>query len=323
MLDGLQILLDGLLDGAGYALVGLGLSLTFGSLKRLNLAYGATAMLAAYLGAWLHVRHQAPAWLVALTVVVAAALIGLYVERLCFAIPRPESTQPRGAPIAGADGREVVALASSFAIWMQLEQLAVNLLPRHLNAFPSLAAQANWLLPMPGGELMVRPDRLALALATVALILGLARWLERSRAGLSWRAVSDHRVAAHLVGMPVARLQSLAFAAACALSGVAAFAVLSLDAQVTPMFGMWVLLKGLVAAMLGGLGSVRGVLWGGLLLGLVESLAQTWLGALGREFATYALLFLVLVVPWRRELDPVPLTRRGWALRRPAERALP
>jgi len=77
MIDFLQTTLDGLLDGGSYALVGLGLSLTFGSLRRLNLAYGATAMLAAYLGAWLHIRHQAPVWLVAATVVVAATLISL------------------------------------------------------------------------------------------------------------------------------------------------------------------------------------------------------------------------------------------------------
>ena len=302
MIDFLQTTLDGLLDGGSYALVGLGLSLTFGALRRLNLAYGATAMLAAYLGAWLHIHHQAPVWLVALTVVLAATLISLYVERLCFAATRNEATVSRGAPIAGSDGREVVALASSFALWMQLEQLAVNLLPRHLNAFPSLAVEQNWFLAWGSGgnsELMIRPDRLVLALSAVALTLGLAHWLERSRAGLSWRAVSQHRTAAHLVGMPVARLQSLGFAAACALSGVAAFAVLSLDGQVTPMFGMWVLFKGLVAAMIGGLGSVRGVLWGGLLLGVVEAHAQSLLGAQGREFVTYAVLFAVLVWPRR------------------------
>jgi branched-subunit amino acid ABC-type transport system permease component len=99
--------------------------------------------------------------------------------------------------------------------------------------------------------------------------------------------------------MPVARLQSLGFAVACALSGLAAFAVLSLDGQVTPMFGMWVLFKGLVAAMIGGLGSVRGVLWGGLLLGVVEAYAQSLLGAQGREFVTYAVLFAILVWPRR------------------------
>jgi len=297
--DLLQITLDGLLDGATYALVGLGLSLTFGSLRRLNLAYGATAMLAAYIGAWLHLRYQAPVWLVALSVVVAATLIGCYVERLCFATSRDDSAQPRGALIAGADGREVVALASSFAIWMQLEQLAVNLLPRHLNAFPSLAVAQNWFVPLGSGELMIRPDRLLLALLALGLTLGLAAWLQHSRAGLSWRAAADHRTAAHLAGMPVARVRAFGFAAACALSGIAAFAVLSLDGQVTPMFGMWVLFKGLVAAMLGGLGSVRGVLWGGLVLGVLEAYAQSLLGAQGREFITYALLFAVLVWPAR------------------------
>ena len=308
MIEFLQTTLDGLLDGGSYALVGLGLSLTFGSLRRLNLAYGATAMLAAYLGAWLHIRYQAPVWLVALTVVVAATLIGLYVERLCFAATREESSSPRGAPIAGADGREVVALASSFAVWMQLEQLAVNLLPRHLNAFPSLAVDQNWFFALGGSELMIRPDRLVLAVLAALLTLGLAQWLQRTRAGLSWRAAADHRTAAHLMGMPVPRIQTLGFAAACALSGIAAFAVLSVDGQVTPMFGMWVLFKGLVAAMLGGLGSVRGVLWGGLLLGVVEAHAQSLLGAQGREFTTYALLFAVLVWP-RRSLGDVEPSR--------------
>ena len=177
-----------------------------------------------------------------------------------------------------------------------LEQLAVNLLPRHLNAFPSLASTAELSL----GPLALRPDRLMLALLAAALVTGLTLWLQRSRAGLAWRAAADLRAAAHLVGMPVARLQRLGFALASALSGLAAFAVLSLDAQVTPMFGMWVLLKGLVAALLGGLGSVQGVLWGGLLLGVVESHAQAMLGPQAREFATYALLFAVLVWPRRR-----------------------
>ena len=147
------------------------------------------------------------------------------------------------------------------------------------------------------GAFVLRPDRLALALLAVVLRLGLARWLRASRGGLAWRAMADERLAAPLVGIAVARVQRVAFAAACALSGLAAFAVLSLDGQVTPMFGMWVLMKGLVAAMLGGLASISGVLRGGLLLGVVEAHAQALFGAVGREFATQGLLFLVLVTP--------------------------
>lgn len=292
----LQRTVDGLLEGASYALVGLGLTLTFGTLRRLNLAYGAMAMLGAYAGAWLFLRQQLPVWGVALAVVAVACVAGLYVEWLCFSRAQggPEAAHSSG-PVAGADAREVVALASSFAVWMQLEQLAVGLLPRHLNAFPSLAAGAEWSL----GPLVLRPDRLALAMLALGLCSGLASWLVRSRSGLAWRAVADQRVAAHLAGISVPGVQRAAFAAASALGGIAAFAVLAVDGQVTPMFGMWVLAKGLVAALLGGLGSVRGVFIGGLLLGLVEAHAQVASGARGRELAGWALLFIVLVTPWR------------------------
>ena len=300
MFELLQTTLDGLLDGSAYALVGLGLALSFGTLRRLNLAYGAGAMLAAYVGAWLHQRHGAPVALVAVSVVTTSVLVGLYVERLCFADAAragAANDEPAGRaalPVAGRDGREVVALASTFMVWMQLEQLAVNLLPRHLNPFPSLASSGDWTV----AGVVIRPDKLALAALAVVLALALAAWLRGTRGGLAWRAASDRRIAAHLAGIPVATVQLVAFAVACALAGVAAFAVLAIDGQVTPMFGMWVLVKGLVAAMLGGLGSIHGVLIGGWALGLVEAHAQSAFGALGREFATWALLFVVLV--WRQ-----------------------
>lgn len=292
----LQRTVDGLLDGASYALVGLGLTLTFGTLRRLNLAHGAVAMLAAYAGAWLFLRLQMPAWGVALAVVAVAGLAGLYVEWLCFARVADAPPARGGGPVAGGDAREVVALAASFAVWMQLEQLAVNLLPRHLNAFPSLAAGSEW----PLGALVLRPDRLVLALLAAVLCSAVAAWLVRSRSGLAWRAVADQRIAAHLSGIAVPQVQRAAFAAASALAGGAAFAVLAVDGQVTPMFGMWVLAKGLVAALLGGLGSVPGVFAGGLLLGVVEAHAQAAFGATGRELAGWALLFIVLLAPWPR-----------------------
>ncbi len=297
----LQRTLDGLLEAGPYALVGLGLTLGFGTLKRINLAYGAGAMLAAYAGAWLHTQHAAPWPVVLATVVVGTALVGLYVEWLCFPVPRDEAQAAsrlhgtHGA-VAGSDAREVVALAATFALWMQLEQLAVGLLPRHLNPFPSLAATREWTL----GPLGLRPDRLGLLALAVVLALALHHGLRHTRGGLAWRAVSDQRTAAHLVGLAVPRLQRVAFVATCALAGLAACAVLALEGQVTPMFGMWMLVKGLVAAMLGGLGSVRGVLVGAVVLGVVEAHAQAAFGAIGRDATAWALLLAVLV--WRGRL---------------------
>jgi branched-subunit amino acid ABC-type transport system permease component len=300
LIDLAQRTLDGLLDAGPYALVGLGLTLGFGTLRRVNLAYGAGAMFGAYAAAWLHARYGLPLWLLLIVVVVGTALAGLYVEWLCFAerpgasdSGREASGAARGSgPVAGADGREVVALAASFALWMQLEQLAVTLLPRHLNPFPSLAVTGEWAL----GPFALRPDRLLLLGLAVLLTAAIAALLQHSRGGLAWRAVADQRLAAHLVGLAVPRLQRLAFVATCALAGLAAFAVLLLEGQVTPMFGMWILVKGLVAAMLGGLGSLPGLLAGAALLGVAEAHAQAAFGALGRDATAWALLLGALLL---------------------------
>ncbi len=294
-MDFLQRTLDGLLEAGPYALVGLGLTLGFGMLRRVNLAYGAGAMLGAYLGSWLHVRMGWPALAVLVCVVLAAALAGLYVQWLCFHDTDRSMGTPQRASMAvsGADAREVVALASSFAVWMQLEQMCVNLLPRHLNPFPDFASTREWTL----GPLGLRPDRLFMCLLAVALVLGLTRWMQRSRTGMALRAVADHPLAAHLSGLRVPGLQRLGFVLACGLSGVAACAVLALEGQVTPMFGMWMLMKGLAAAVIGGLGHLRGVLLGAALLGVAEAHAQALFGPIGRDATTWGLLLLALL--WR------------------------
>jgi branched-subunit amino acid ABC-type transport system permease component len=293
-MDFLQRSLDGLLVAGPYALVGLGLTLGFGILRRINLAYGAGTMLGAYAGSWLHVRQDWPIWAVLPAVVLITGLAGLYVQWLCFGHTdrATGSVQRASTPVSGDDAREVVALAASFAVWMQLEQLCVNLLPRHLNPFPDLGSTQEWLL----GPLGLRPDRLLMSLLAVVLVLGMHGWMWHSRTGLALRATANHPLAAHLSGMRVPQLQRLGFVIACGLSGVAACAVLSLDGQVTPMFGMWMLMKGLAASMIGGLGSVRGVLGGAALLGLVEAHAQAAWGPLGRDAATWGLLLLALLL---------------------------
>ena len=294
-MDFLQRTLDGLLEAGPYALVGLGLTLGFGMLRRVNLAYGAGAMLGAYAGSWLHVRLGWPALAVLPAVAAFTALAGLYVQWLCFpAVDRTTgSVQRAGAVVGGADAREVLALASSFAVWMQLEQLCVNLLPRHLNPFPDFATTREWSL----GPLGLRPDRLLLCLLAVVLVLWVSRWMKRSVTGLALRAAADHPMAAHLSGLRVPALHRLGFVLACGLSGLAACAVLSLEGQVTPMFGMWMLMKGLAVAVLGGLGQLRGVLLGAALLGVTEAHAQALFGALGRDASAWALLLLALL--WR------------------------
>jgi branched-chain amino acid transport system permease protein len=279
----LQTLINGLSAGAAYALLGVGFTLMFGVMRRLNLSYGATLMFGGYLGALLAARaggvlpSNALALLAAIVTVAGATLAGLYVERLCF------------APLRGRSG--VAAMVSSFAVWMQLEELAGLLLPLHTNPYPAPLDLAS--IHVAG--LTLRPEHLLTFVVAAIVALLLHRLLSRSRFGLALRTLSDSEAAAEAVGIDARRVTLLAFLLASALGGIGAWLVLAGDQQVTPMFGMWSTTKGLVAMMLGGLGSVPGAVAGGLLLGLVEACGQALWGPQVRELIAYGLLFLVLV----------------------------
>lgn len=294
MLELLQLTLEGLLEAGPYALIGLGLTISFGVLRRINLAFGATALLAAYVGSWLHVHWGVPALGVWVVVIVVTVLVGFYVERMCFDIADDSvlAMRRQSSVALGLDAREASVLAASFALWMQIEQVAVNFQPNHLHPFPDLSSKLNFDL----GGIDLRPDRIVVFFLTAGLIAGLAIWLKHSQLGLAIRALSSSQAAAQVCGFNVLRLRYIGTAVSCSLCGLASCAVLSMDGQVTPMFGMWVLLKGLTCALLGGLGSVRGVFGGAVLLGITEAHAQSLWGPIGREAATWGLLLLALLV---------------------------
>jgi branched-subunit amino acid ABC-type transport system permease component len=278
MVDFIQNTLDGVMVGSSYALLALGFTLIFGTMRRLNLAFGPTIMAGAYLGTYAFLRLGAGALPVALIVIAGAALVGLYVERLCFRL--------------FGDVAAIASMISSFAVWMQIEEAATLLLPRHLNAFPALVGGA----PITVGPFLFRPEHL-LMLAVAAATATLLYWaLNRTRFGLGIRTVIDHRRAAEIVGVPVRRTLMLAFVLASAIGGVAGFLIAATDHQITPMFGMWATTKGLIAMMLGGLGSVPGAILGGLALGVVEAHTQALFGPQMRDLVAWGLLFAVLAL---------------------------
>jgi len=114
------------------------------------------------------------------------------------------------------------------------------------------------------------------------------------------RAVIEQPAAASLSGIDVPGVLVRVFALASALGGVAGYLVVASHEQITPMLGMWSTMKGLLAMMLGGLGSLPGAVLGGLALGLIEAHSQWFFGPQWRDLIAYALLFVLLAarVPW-------------------------
>lgn len=290
----LHYIIGGLALGSTYALLAVGFTLVFGVMRRVNLAYGASIMLGLYLALWLQHRGEIGPVLLAPAVVLITVAAGAYVERLCFA---PHTRRPA-----------VTSMAASFAIWMQLQEIATLLLPGHSYAFPSLFDVAGTT-----EYTLVRPAQLVALGCAAAVAVGLHWLLYRTRFGLSIRALTENRDAAACVGMNVTRISLVIFALASALGGIAGYLIVGIDGQITSMFAMWSTVKGMIAALLGGLGSLRGAIAGGLLLGLMETQLQHALGPQYRDLFGYVALFLVL---W---LYPGGLA----ALRRPAVRRPP
>lgn len=278
MLDLAQNTLDGIATGSAYALLAIGFTLIFGVMRRLNIAFGPSIMVGVFLGAWVHAQWSAGLIGAAVAVLVGAVIASAYVERLSFAAIRGDAA--------------LASMASSFAIWMQLEQAVALVFPGRTTAFPTLGQVPDLDL---AGLVLRGDDLIILCVAGIVLVL-LQRVLFHSHFGLEMRAVADSPEAAAVARVNIARVAVLTFGLAALVGAVAGFLIAASDGQVSPKFGLWATMKGLIAMMIGGLGSLRGALLGGLVLGIVEAQAQWYLGAAAREIVVYGLLFLCLVL---------------------------
>ena len=298
MVDFVQNCLDGIMLGSSYALLAVGFTLIFGVMRRLNLSYGPSIMVGAFVGTLVYLELKANALAIAAATVVGAVIVGIYVERLCFRAIR------RGAAVA--------SMVSSFVIWMQLEEIVTVVFPDRTYPFPPLVSAD----PVELGPFFFKVENLVMFACAAAMTVWLHWLLQHTRFGLALRAVSENPRAALFMGINVGAVMFLAFVIASAFGGVAAYLIVSADGQITPLFGLWATFKGLIAMMLGGMGSIPGAILGGLLLGVVEAQSIWYLGAEYRDLSAYLLLFLFLVFRPGGLMGQLAVEREQAAMRR-------
>ena len=277
----IQLAINGMAIGAIYALVALGLVLTYKATEVLNFAHGDVLMASSFVGWGLIVGLGWPFWLAAVTTVAVAAALSWIIDAR---VMRMIVGQPQFASVM-----------LTIAIAFMLRGLVSMVFGPESRTYPTPWTNQKTQL----GALVIADLSLVIAAAALVITLVLFWFLRKTVLGVAIQAASQNQLAAYLSGIRVKRVTSLVWAIS---GGIAALCGLLLAPTALVDIGLWiVVLKALAAAVLGGFGSVPGAILGGLLLGVIEQFAGVYLPDGFKDAMAYLVLIAVLIL-WPRGL---------------------
>ena len=270
-----QVIISGVLSGALYAMVALGLALIFGVMRVINIAHGPLLMLGAYVTFFLYSKLGMNPFLTVPIAMAALFVVGVLLQRtLIFRV---------------VDAPELSSLLLTFGISIALVNLVHNTVSSDLRAVEYITGA--WMV---GGLALSKPRFIAFLFA-LGVTGGAFLFLKTTRLGKAIRATSQSREVALVCGIDVARIHMLTFGLASALAAAGGSLLAVIVAIQPEMGGVWTF-KSFLVIVLGGAGNYPGALLGGLLLGLVEQLSSLFLTTQLSEVVAYVLLVLVLLV---------------------------
>ena len=297
-----QVLLDGIILGFMYALIALGYTMVYGVLEFINFAHSEIFVVGAFVGVEILLALKSrglletlpwPLVLVGILVagMLASGALAVTIERVAY---RPLRAAPRLIPLISAIGMSFF-LQDIIRLFESLWRNAFNLV------YPSMD-QLNRRFDLTS-TLDVSTKSLVVIVAALLMLLALHMVVNRTKIGTAIRAVAEDQAAASLMGIDVNRIISLTFLIGGAMGGAAGVLFGVQYSLINPYTGFIPGLKAFTAAVLGGIGNIPGAMLGGLVLGLLEAFAASYMslltgGAFGAEYKdifAFSVLILILI----------------------------
>ena len=273
----LQALFGGLTSGSIYALVAVGLAVIYRATGVINFAHGEFVVIGALTAASLVNPLGLPLAAAALAGVAAAGATGLLFERI---VLRPMSDKPVFVIILITLGSSIAFRGAAMLLWGKD--------PLRL---PPFSGETPWKV---GGAAVLPQALWVLGVTAVVMVLiGFA--LQRTAYGKAVRACAENPSAARLVGIDVKSMIAWTYVASAGLGGVAGV-LISPIAAIDFQAGLLLTIKGLTAAIIGGLDRISGVVLGGLLLGVVEAYASAFISSVMKDALAFGLLIVLLML---------------------------
>jgi len=271
-----DIVVVGLLLGGTYGLVSIGLNLIFGVIRIVNFAHGELVMLAMYGAYFCHAALGLDPYVSVLIVVPAMFILGVLVHRVVLQPLHSESS---------------MQIFATFGLLILFQNIVLALTRGEGYSVPSKIAGMTLAI----GDIRVTISRLVIFAAVTLTAVALHLFLKRTLIGKSIRAVTQDRQAARLMGINVERTFTITFGIGAALAGLAGV-LLSPIYTLSPGIGGNFILAAFAVVVLGGLGSVAGAYFGGMIVGLVEAFAGFYINPELKQAIWFLIFLAVLVV---------------------------
>ncbi|MHB9132433.1 MAG: branched-chain amino acid ABC transporter permease [Armatimonadota bacterium] len=284
----IQQILNALQVGSVYALIALGYTMVYGILSMINFAHGDIFMVSTYLaffGSTLlvgHYAHGSPTVIFVCTVLAAmvgTALLAVIIERLAY------------KPLRNAPRMSAVITALGIGLFLENFFVAFSPIGPQSRALPALLSTETIKF---GGVTISVLQVIIIAVSIVVMLL-LDLLVRRTMIGTAMRAIAWDRTIVPLMGIPVDRIISVTFAigaAIAAIGGVLYGSAYTIDPYIGIRIGWWAF----IAAVVGGIGNIRGAMLGGFILGFVEIFTPVVLGSSTyRDLVAFSLLLVLLI----------------------------
>ncbi len=276
----LNYLINGISLGSVYAIIALGYTMVYGIAKMLNFAHGDVIMVGGFVVFTMSTRMGLSPVLSVLVSIVICTLLGMTIERIAY------------KPLRNATSLAVLITAIGVSYFLQ--NLALIIFGSDIKLFTSVVKVKP--LVIADGQITITGETIVTILCCMIIMTVLTLFIKKTKAGQAMLAVSEDKGAAELMGVNVNATISLTFAIGSGLAAIAGVLLCSAYPSLNPYTGSMPGIKAFVAAVFGGIGSIPGALFGGILLGVIESLSKSYISSQMADAIVFSVLIIVLLV---------------------------